>query len=281
MTTADLDGDLTERGWAVVELLDPAPILRARDRLLARLRDAVPGVGDLDSYHAAVADERHVEILFGLATDFWKSGVGPAIIADNLDFFRRLLGPDLFVQRQPYLRCVRPGRPEDAAPLHRDTYYGASPYEVSVLVPFADMTADDAIRAIPGSHLEADAAYPYRQLAADPGMIGSPRHRLGYPYAPRLLDPSLAARAEPVPLRLGQAMIFGLSLVHGGGVNTGTRTRFSSDIRVVNALAPVRLSRGVDPQYFVPLSTSAISRSARRYLAANEAAAEGASDPAS
>ena len=280
MSAADLESDLAKRGWAVVDLPDPAPILRARDRLLARLRQAAPGLHDLDSYHAAVEDDRHIEILFGLASDFWESRLGPAIVADNVDFFRRLLGPDLHVQRQPYLRCVRPGRPEDAAPLHRDTYYGASPYEISVLVPFADMTADGAIRAIPGSHLEADAAYPYRQLPGDPGLIGSPRHRLGYPYAPRLLDPSLAARAEPVPVRLGQAMIFGLSLVHGGGVNAGTRTRFSTDIRVVNSLAPVRLSRGVDAQYFVPLSASVISRSAQRYLAANEAAAEGASDAA-
>ncbi len=71
-------------------------------------------------------------------------------------------------------------------------------------------------------------------------------------------------------------MIFGLSLVHGGGVNDGTRTRFSADIRIVNALAPVRLERGVDPQYFVPLCLSPVSRSAQRYLAANEAASDGA-----
>ena len=266
----DLETDLAERGWAVVDLPDARPVFHARDRLAAHLRAALPGLVDLGSYHAVVKDDRHVDILFDAATDYWESGAGRAIVAGNLDVFRRLLGPDLHVQRRPYLRCVRPGRPDDAAPLHRDTYYGASPYEMSAVVPFTDMTDDDAIRAIPGSHVEPDAAYPYRQLPADQALIGSPRHRLGYPYAPRLLDPSLAARAEAVPVRLGQAMIFGLSLVHGGGVNRGTGTRFSTDIRVVNTLAPVQHSRGVDAQYFVPLCSSPVGRSAARYQAANQ-----------
>ena len=272
----DLESELAETGWAVVDLPNPAPVLRARDHLLASLRRTFPDLADLDSYHEAVDDSCHVDALFELATEFWNARLGPAIIGQNLDFFRRLVGPDLYVQRQPYLRCVRPGRREDAAPLHRDTYYGASPYEVSVLVPFTAMTADGAVRAIRGSHLEADAAYPFQQAPAIEGALGSPRHRLGYPYAPRLLDPALQARAEPVPVGVGQAMLFGLSLVHGGGVNDGTRTRFSADIRIVNALAPVRLGRGVDPQYFVPLCLSPVSRSAQRYLAANEAASDGA-----
>ena len=60
-----------------------------------------------------------------------------------------------------------------------------------------------------------------------------------------------------MPLEVGQALIFGLSLVHGGGINNGARTRFSTDIRVVNSLAPVTWSRGVHEDYFVPLCASA------------------------
>jgi ectoine hydroxylase-related dioxygenase (phytanoyl-CoA dioxygenase family) len=173
------------------------------------------------------------------------------------------------VQRRPYLRAVRPGRAGDAQPLHRDTYYGASPYEVSVLVPFTSMGEDAALRVIPGSHLAPDADYPFVQTASAETTPRSPRHELGYPYAPRLLDPALDASAVAVPLRLGQAAIFGLSLVHGGGVNAGTHTRFSTDIRVVNAWAPVRIARGVDDRYFEPLCVSSVSRSARQYLDAN------------
>jgi ectoine hydroxylase-related dioxygenase (phytanoyl-CoA dioxygenase family) len=77
-------------------------------------------------------------------------------------------------------------------------------------------------------------------------------------------------RAEPVPLAVGQALVFGLSLVHGHGINAGSRTRFSTDIRVVNSLVPVPRNRGVHDDYYVPLCSSAVSRSAHRYLAANK-----------
>ena len=152
-------------------------------------------------------------------------------------------------------------------------------FEVSVVVPFTDMEGDSAVRVITGSHLAPDADYPYIQEVSPDVIIRSPRHQLGYPYAPRVLDPALAKRAEPVPLVVGQALLFGLSLVHGGGVNEGTRTRFSTDIRVANSLAPVAWSRGVDPDYFVPLCRSAVSRTAEAYLEANRAAPDRCSRP--
>jgi ectoine hydroxylase-related dioxygenase (phytanoyl-CoA dioxygenase family) len=224
----------------------------------------------LEDYHLAAADDaRHFAVFEDIATRFWQAQHGRAIIAANLDLFRRLLGPDLHVQQYPYLRIVRPRQADDAVPLHRDIYYGASPYEVSVVVPFTDMGPDCTVRAVPGSHVEPDAAYPYVQQESMAVTLGSPRHKLGYAYAPRLLDPALAARTEPMPAKVGQALIFGLSLVHGGGANHGDRTRFSTDIRVVSSLAPVQLDRGVRKDYFVPLCSSPISRSAERYRARN------------
>ena len=176
------------------------------------------------------------------------------------------------MQNRPYLRAIRPGRTQDAAPIHRDTYYGASAYEVSVFVPFTDVTDASAMRVISGSHRAPDSDYPYDQRVSPDVAIRSPKHKLGFPYAPRLLDPSLDERAEPVPLAVGEVLIFGLSLVHGGGVNNGDRTRFSSDIRVVNSLAPVKLNRGVDDAYYVPLCSSVISRVASQYDASKDAA---------
>ena len=274
MSAPGLEVTLGERGWIAVDLPDPGCVLHARDQLLAHLREkALPGLAALEDYHTRIDDWRHIEVLHELATFYWETGLGRAIVLANLDLFRSLVGPDLHVQHHPYLRAVRPGTPGDAAPLHRDTYYGSSPYEVSVLVPFTEMTAESAIRVISGSHVAADAEYPYSQHVSPDVTVRSPAHQLGFPYAPRLLDPKLAERAEPVPLKVGQALVFGLSLVHGHGVSRGHRTRFSSDIRVVNSLAPVSWSRGVRDDFYVPLCSSAVSRSARRYLAANEAAA--------
>jgi Phytanoyl-CoA dioxygenase (PhyH) len=266
------EATLAERGWVVVDLPDPSPVRHAREKLLARLREtALPGLRCLDDYHWLVDDdERHIEILHGLMLFFWEAELGRAVIASNLELFRHLVGLDLHIQRCPYLRAVRPGKPRDAAPLHRDTYYGASAHEVSVLVPLTDMGAEGVLRVISGSHVSPDSAYPYVQQVSPEVAIRSPKHQLGFPYAPRLLDPLLVERAEPVPLAMGQALVFGLSLVHGHGVNVGSRTRFSTDIRVVNSLVPVPRNRGVHDDYYVPLCSSAVSLSAQRYLAANE-----------
>lgn len=273
MSMAGLEVTLGERGWIAVDLPDPRSVLHVRDQLLAHLRrKALPGLPALEDYHTRIDDWRHVEVLHELATFYWEAELGRAIMLANLDLFRRLVGPDLHIQRYPYLRAVRPGTPGDAAPLHRDTYYGSSPYEVSVLVPFTEMTAESAIRVISGSHVAADAEYPYSQHVSPDVTIRSPKHQLGFPYAPRLLDPGLTQRAEPVSLQVGQALVFGLSLVHGHGQSRSRRTRFSSDIRLVNSLAPVSWSRGVRDDFYVPLCSSAVSRSARRYLAVNEPA---------
>jgi ectoine hydroxylase-related dioxygenase (phytanoyl-CoA dioxygenase family) len=122
---------------------------------------------------------------------------------------------------------------------------------------------------ISGSHLAPDSSFQYTQTVSPDVKLGSPRHQLGYPYAPRLLDPKLMDTAEPVPLKVGQVLMFPLQLVHGGGTNRSSRTRFSTDIRLANSLAPVEWSRGVRKDYFVPLCTSAVTRAAQAFLAAN------------
>lgn len=271
MTSEAIDDALAERGWTVLDLPDPTPVFAARNRLLERLRAALPPLERLEDYHHfATDDDVHVATLHDLASYYWAQDLGRTIVTANLDVVRRVAGLDLQIQRRPYLRAVRPHHPGDASPLHRDTYYGASPYEVSFVIPFTDMSDAGALCVISGSHLEPDEHYPFAQQQSPDVAIRSRKHELGFPYAPRLLDASLTARTERVPVRVGQALVFGLSLVHGGGVNTATTTRFSTDIRVVNALAPVRLSRGVDARYFVPLCDSAITRTANRYLAAQD-----------
>ena len=270
--TQDIDAALTNNGWAVVDLPDPAPVFKSRDRLLDRLRDdGFPQLASLDAYHELVrSDEHHTTTSHALAKFYWAEQMGTSIISANLTLFRALLGPDLHVQRYPYLRIVRPRCPSDAAPLHRDTYYGASPYELSVIVPLTNMSEASSVRVISGSHVAPDRDYPYAQTVSADVVPHSQKHELGFAYAPRVLDAALSQSATAVPVSVGQALIFGLSLVHGAGVNESSRTRCSTDIRVANSLAPVQWSRGVRPDYFVPLSSSPITRTAKAYLAAND-----------
>lgn len=267
-----IEASLAERGWAVLELQDPTVVTEVRDLLLGHLRIANPNLGSLGEYHCVVSEENHFDSLHDLAGFYWEFQLGRLIISHNLDVFKRLIGPDLHIQNHPYLRAVRPHQNADAAPLHRDTYYGASPFEVSVLVPFGDTDSHSSLRVISGSHIEPDTAYPFVQTVNPDVAIQSVKHRLGYPYAPRVLDPSLVSRAERVPLKLGQVLIFTLGLVHGGGTNVSSETRFSSDIRLANSLAPVAWSRGVRHDYYVPLCTSAVTQSARLLLESNAVA---------
>ena len=88
---------------------------------------------------------------------------------------------------------------------------------------------------------------------------------MGFPYAPQTLEPDVVHRAEPVPLRVGQALAFGLGLVHGQTVNEGETTRVSVDVRAVNSFAPVTLARGVRADYYEPLSSAPVTRLARRF----------------
>ena len=268
-----VEAKLLDDGWVVVDLADPTPVVATRDALLAHLRDSgLTTLARLDEYHQLVRDdEAHIEIWHELSEWFWEVDCSRSIVEANLELFRTLLGPDLHVQRYPYLRAVRPGHDGDAAPIHRDTYYGSSPVELVALVPFTDVDEVGAMRVVTGSHVQPDADFPYTQTQNPDVAIRSKRHRLGYSYAPRLLDPEVADRAEPVPLRVGQALLFVLSLVHGGGSNAGDRTRFSTDIRLVNSMADVSYRRGVHDDYYVPLSTSVVNRSARRYREANAA----------
>jgi hypothetical protein len=278
MLDDDLGAALVQRGWVVVDLPDPSGVLETRDWLLRTLRAiGLPDLDRLERYHEPVVDdERHFALLYDLSSRFWAEGLGPRIVARNEALVRRLLGLDVHVQSHPYLRVARPQRPGDTTGLHRDTYYGASPYELSIFVPFTRLTPESALRVVTGSHREPDAAYPYVQEKSPDVEIGSRKHQLGFPYAPRVLDAALDERAEAVPLEVGQALIFGLALVHGQRVNAGTATRFSTDVRVANAFAPVAWSRGVRADYYRPLSSGPVSENARAYLDANTPAASDA-----
>jgi len=271
MNISDIEATLDEKGWVVVDLLDPAPVHDARNELVKHLQErGLTELTNLDDYHHFVTDEEHIDVWHELAEWFWERDLSRDIALANLPLFRSLLGPDLHIQRYPYLRAVRPTAYGDAAPIHRDTYYGSSPYELVFLVPFSDVPPESAMRVITGSHIQPDSDYPYTQHENPDVPMRSKKHRLGFSYAPRLLDPELKTRAEPVPIKLGQALLFVLSLVHGGGINDGDTTRFSADIRLVNSMAPVSHSRGVHDDYYAPLSSSVFSRTVERYRIANE-----------
>jgi sporadic carbohydrate cluster 2OG-Fe(II) oxygenase len=271
MSLLELESHFCKHGWMVVKFANPEPIYEARNALIKELRKIT---GDekitLEQYHEIVADDGwHTELQIQLTKFFRDSRFGSKVIAAQKDFFKALLGPDLNVQSNPYLRITRPHKPQDNIGYHRDTFYGGSPFELSVLVPYVEVTLESALSVLSGSHIRPESDFPTTQIRSQEVTKGSPKHQLGFLYAPKLIDSACTVNMQPVPLKLGEALIFSLSTVHGSVENCGRTSRWSSDIRVMNALAPVDLS--MRPHYYEFLSYSVVTEQANNYFAAQSA----------
>lgn len=191
-----------------------------------------------------------------------------SVALHEMDYFHALLGRDTHIQRVPFLRISRPGISDDNIGLHRDTWYGDTPYEISVWIPFTDTDEGNALRVAPGSHLWSEAAYPVERF--DGGVEkGSVKHSLGFIHGnPKRLQSSRPTIALPV--RVGQMIVFSLALLHGQEVNRSTRTRVSMDFRMTNSFSPVKFARSRDPHYYTSLSASPVAQVAQRYYEAQK-----------
>ena len=273
-------GDFVSKGWLVVALSQPACAIveEGRALLLRTLRDSVSSsIASIERYHESVQDDaRHTELQALLSTRFQEARIANRIIRAELPVWQSLIGTDLHVQRFPYLRVARPGKPQDNIGIHRDTHYGATPYEVSVSLAFTDNGVAGALGVITGSHLRAEADFPVTQTQSADVTKGSVKHKLGFLYAPKQMSSDVRSRVEPAPTRPGEALVFSLSLIHGQEVNASAVTRFSTDIRLVNSFAPIQWQRTVHADYYEPLAESPVAQQARRYYAANGEASAGA-----
>ncbi len=259
-----------EKGWFVADFPNPTPILETREFLQKELNRLLGKKIPLEEYHQHVQDDEiHSDLQIQITKAFRERQSGPKILAGQMSFFKELIGPDLFGQANPYLRITRPYKTQDNIGYHRDTFYGGSPYELSVLVPFVDLSAESSLSVLSGSHVHAEDHYPTTQIENPDTAVrkGTPKHQLGFLYAPKVMHPSVGELMEAIPLKVGQALVFSLSTVHGSCVNTGIVSRWSSDMRIMSALAPVDLS--ARPDYYKPLSYSVVTAAAKKYFYAN------------
>ena len=266
----DLIGHFREKGWAVLNFPDPEPVWQTRTFLEEELEKVLGKKIALEEYHSHhFSDEEHTALQITMTKAFRDRAFGPTILARQAAFFRELLGPDLLVQANPYLRITRPHKGQDNIGFHRDTFYGGSPFELSVFVPFVDLPKESSLSVLSGSHVHAEERYPTTQKENPDAAVrkGTPKHQLGFLYAPKMMDSSIEKEMEPIPLKIGQALIFSLATVHGSRLNAGPISRWSSDMRVMHALAPVDLS--ARPDYYKPLSYSVITECANNYFYAN------------
>lgn len=259
-------------GWAVLDLIDPRPVQEARQALEIELVKLTGKKTSLEDYHLIAQDDaQHTQWQSHMHNFFHEKKFARKIISAQKSFFEKLIGGDLLVQEKPYLRLTRPFKRQDNIGYHRDTFYGGSPYEVSVLVPYVNLEPESSLSVMDGSHILSEKLFPTVQIQNPDSEItkGSQKHKMGFPYAPKVLDPSFEANMRPIPLKIGQALFFSLSTLHGSVENRGRNTRWSTDIRVLNALAPVDLS--ARPQYYERLALTPATASAQQYFVENAA----------
>lgn len=128
-----------------------------------------------------------------------------------------------------YWRLVRPNEKGDVGSLHKDTWfhgafnggYGMFPpgtVTVKIWVPIYCEAGKNGLAISKGSHLKK---YQYRMIIEN----NAPR-----PYLEE--DPATVG-AELIYTEPGNLLVFNEEVLHGGVINTGTRTRVSAEITMV------------------------------------------------
>jgi hypothetical protein len=272
MNWVEAQQQLREEGWCTVRLPNAQPVqdtvVALRDKLRSMLGDSQVELADYHR-HFAGTEAQHSDNQDRLTQFFRERRFGWQILSANLELWRFLIGPDLDIQREPYLRVTRPGQAQDNIGLHRDTFYGGSPYEVSVWIPYVSVPAAGSLSILPGSHVMPESAFPTVSEPSPDVAKGSVKHKLGFLYAPKTIASSSIPRdrLKSIAISVGEVLVFTLSTLHGSEQNRSDVTRWSSDIRLKNALAPVDLS--MRPTYYEPFTRSAVTEAATRYFKSN------------
>ena len=220
----------------------------------------------LADYHKIDVDKAaHEKLQFGLFQEINAKKIHHKLVKDNLGFFVPLIGPDIDIQTECYLRIARPGQENDNIGLHRDTDYGNSAFEISISVPLIDQGEGTGLCVVPGSH-KLDG-YSTVQVSRTDVEKGSDKNKMGFLYAPKVPQNISQDDVKCISLRMGQGLGFTLGLIHGQGANSGVDTRWSIDFRFKNSFYP--LSSNLKEQYYSNLMSSPVTRLASDYYAAN------------
>ena len=273
-----LNAAYNECGLCKVTLPAADSLRSIRDAIQAHLRKLTNNDKiTLESYHECVTDDQHETLQWDLVNFFWNNDFSMAIGKANYGLFCSFIGPDLHIQRHPYLRIARPGRETDNLGYHRDTFYGQSPFEVTLHIPFTDLDADSCMQFVAESHVAPESAYKVVSMGQASWPKGSKKHEMGFPYQPKKIIGYLG-KLRPIQLKFGEAILFTPALIHGQEVNRGPHTRFSVDLRLVNTFAPIKIRDDLSSRGYVALAESAVATNARKY-AENCAAADADKPP--
>lgn len=250
-------------GWVIVDLPN-----RITGSILSDIENKISCVPS--AIHNYYDDESVKKLHVSLSKYLWKQEYSLAIADAMLPIIRQLIGLDVMVQYNPYLRIARPNKPQDNIGYHKDTQYGQSPYELAVHIPFVDLDKKSAIRAISGSHLMAESSFKAVTPEGPRIEKGSIENHVGRPYLPKCLAVPEGMETTPLCVKVGQAAIFTPAIFHGQEVNEGSVTRVSCDLRFVNCKYGDKVKLGKTHAGYVKVSESPVEVLAEKYYGAQK-----------
>jgi sporadic carbohydrate cluster 2OG-Fe(II) oxygenase len=230
--------------------------------LAAKFNKKIP----LSSYHLhCKSDEEHRELHFQLTKLIRKSGLHHEIMTENLAHFQELVGGDIDIQVEPYLRISRPNIFEDNIGMHRDTFYGNTAYEISCVVPLVDFEPGCGVHVLPKSYLLG--AIDYEPKAHPEIKKGSKQNAIGFLYSTKKIKNLDMSNLYDPMLKKGDYLMFSLCMIHGQEVNSSNITRWSIDFRFKNSFAPINTNLKSD--YYKTFSSSPATDIAKQYYQGN------------
>ena len=220
----------------------------------------------LEDYHLIdISADEHDQLQFDIYSYLNKQKHHHQFVEDNLAFFTALLGPDLDIQTNHYLRITRPGYEIDNIGIHRDTDYGNTAYEVSLSMPLIDQETGAGLNVIPGSHFKEH--HVVEQVNRKDVVKGTNKNEMGFLYAPKIPVGLNEKDLECIDLRFGQALGFTLGLMHGQVVNKSQKTRWSIDFRLKNSFHPI--CKNLKQNYYSSFKSGPVSLVGNQYYDIN------------
>jgi sporadic carbohydrate cluster 2OG-Fe(II) oxygenase len=255
-----------ELGYVVLDLYSLEYLNKFKVLILNKMREILQNESiTLENFHKCdISDSDKIDLQYQINKMIWDQQLHIKIIEDNINIYHDMIGKDLDIQSQPYLRIARPNAPQDNIGFHRDGMYGNSAYEISNFIPLVDLDENNALLIEPSSHKRGEI--PYEKVKSADVNKGDVKNQLGFPYAPKIIDKNYTINKVPIPLKYGQVLIFGLGVIHGQEINRSHNTRWSLDTRVKNSFA----RSGTKEGYFIKLSSGPVAECAEIFYTNNE-----------
>lgn len=220
----------------------------------------------LENYHSFVEDDdQHIQIQYKMVKFVIENQLHLDLFRENREWFESLIGLDMDIQVEPHLRIARPNKPQDNIGFHYDLSYGPSAYEISCIFNFTELASKAAIQVLPNSHAQPRLkTHPVNNPEVEKGSI---KHQLGIPYLFHLIDDeSYKKKMVPIPMEIGEVLVFDLGIIHGQEVNASEVTRWSIDSRLKNRFF---VETGVRNGYYKSLFQSPVTQAGLKHYAAN------------